>query len=95
MEILTGGVLSTTEGLTYIDMSSLGAIIALGGAISVGQIIKVSRTGIQQDKVAIGDLNDGNTRQWSWQASLKRLRFPTAFPFEANEKVHIIYKTTL
>jgi hypothetical protein len=95
MDILSSGTIDATEGLTYIAMSGLGAISALGGVISLAQIIKVSRQGVQHDRVGIGNINDGNSRQWAWQSSLKRLHFPAVLPFGPNEQVHIIFKTTV
>jgi hypothetical protein len=76
--------INATAGLHYVSSP---------GGVSVLEIVAVHRTGAQYDKVSIGSLNDGVTRQWAYNNFSKRIQFPTAVPFNTDEKVHVIYKT--
>lgn len=78
--------LSTTPGAVAVSSP---------GGVAVVQILTVQRSGTQYDKVALGDLNNGVTRQWAYNNFLKQIKFPTALPFNAGELVYVIYKTII
>lgn len=63
--------------------------------LSLVQIVAVHKNGIQYDKVLLANLNNGTTRQWAFKGISNQIRFPTAFPFETGDFVHVIYKTSL
>lgn len=87
MDVLRKKTIDATEGSNEVPFSFFG--------IPFRQIVAIHRSGIQYDRVSLSSLNDGNTRQWAWAGGLKQVRFPVEFPFEANEKVHIIYKVSI
>lgn len=73
-----------------------GAVsVSSPGGVSVVQILTVQRSGTQYDKVALGDLNDGVTRQWAYNPFLKQIKFPTLLPFNTGELVYVMYKTII
>lgn len=67
--------------------------VAAPGGIAVVQILTVQRSGTQYDKVALGSLNNGGTRQWAYHPFFKQIRFPASLPFNAGELVYVMYKT--
>jgi hypothetical protein len=84
MALLSKIVLNTTPGLNHVTYSP---------GLLGSSIVAVVRTGIQQDKVAAADINNGGTRQWCLTGGISlRIKFPTALPFESGEKVYVIYK---
>lgn len=84
----------TVFAITLTTTPGAVAVSAPGG-VSVVQILAVHRTGTQYDKVALGVLNNGVTRQWAYNNFLKQIKFPTSLPFNAGELVYVIYKTII
>lgn len=88
MALLRSVTLNTTPGLEFVNFPP--------GILSDG-IVCVKREGIQYDQVSISDLNNGGVRQWCLSGSglfslIVRIRFPESIPFNAGEKVFVIYK---
>lgn len=84
MALLASKTFSTTEGASS---------ISIGSGIGVFSILSVRRSGLQHDKVLNASLNDGVTRQWALDQRNRRIKFPSAIPFTAGEKVFVLYKS--
>ena len=87
MDVLRSITVDTTEGATFVPFSSFG--------IPIKQIVSIERSGTQQNRVSPALLNNGDTLQWAWLGGLTRVQFPNSLPFEAGEKILIIYKYSI
>lgn len=64
--------------------------------LNLAQILKVSRRGVQQDNLPFLSIGDpAATRSWAFIAFNRRIVFLDDIPFEAGEKIYIMYKITL
>lgn len=86
MGLLSKRTISATPGVSYVNSP---------GGFSFKQILCVKREGLQYDKVAYGNINNGTTRQWAYDPFRRRIKFPDAVPFNTGEKVFVIYKNVL
>lgn len=80
MDVLKSKTITTAEGGRFV----------LSG-VNLSQIIKVCRQGIQYDYTSFL-LLDSSNRCWSFITFGKRIIFKQDTPFEAGEKIFVIYK---
>jgi len=85
MDILNYKLVTAVEGATSIST----------GGLNLSQLIKVARQGIQHDYTAFVNLSTMSGREWTFIAWSKRVVFNSEFPFVANEKIYLIYKTSI
>jgi hypothetical protein len=84
MAVLRSLTINTTQGLTYVNYPP--QFLGL-------DIVCVKREGLQYDKVAAADINNGTVRQWALSGGISvRIKFPSSIPFNSGEKVFVIYK---
>ena len=85
MDVLTYKLVTATEGATTVN----------SGGLNSAQIIKVVRQGIQHDFTSIVNLSTMSGREWTFLTWNKRIVFRDDMPFEAGEKIYIMYKIVL
>jgi hypothetical protein len=84
-DIVKYKTVNTTEGAHTIQ-----------SGLNLSQILKVARRGVQQDNYPFLTIGDpASTRGWAFIAFNRRIVFLDDIPFEAGEKIYIMYKIVI